>query len=141
MKSLVFIIKSKDPMKEGIAVELEHKDTVEKIKKENLSPKAAAKEITLDHGKEVEPKNVKKGVKKYYKGLKKMEKKLKKSKEIKGKKKVSLVMQEWGKGNLHIGKSKKKVPAGKKDQKQAIAIALHQAGMSKSKKIKLSLTK
>lgn len=49
---------------------------------------------------------------------------------MKGKKKVSKVMREFKKGELNIGKSKNKV----KSKKQAIAIALSQAGMSKRKK-------
>jgi hypothetical protein len=45
------------------------------------------------------------------------------------KKKVSKVMKEYKAGTLNIGKSKKKV----KSKKQAVAIALSQAGMSKKK--------
>ena len=48
----------------------------------------------------------------------------------KGAKKVAKVMREYKKGELNIGKSSKKV----KSKKQAIAIALSQAGMSKKKK-------
>ena len=44
--------------------------------------------------------------------------------------KVKTVMKEFKKGELNIGKSKKKV----KSRKQAIAIALSEAGMSKKKK-------
>lgn len=44
-----------------------------------------------------------------------------------GNKKVSKVMKEYKKGTLNIGKSKKKV----KSKKQAIAIALSEAGKSK----------
>ena len=45
-------------------------------------------------------------------------------------KKVAKVMREYKKGELNIGKSSKKV----KSKKQAVAIALAQAGMSKKKK-------
>ena len=44
--------------------------------------------------------------------------------------KVKKVMKEFKKGELNIGKSKKKV----KSRKQAIAIALSEAGMSKKRK-------
>ena len=45
-------------------------------------------------------------------------------------KKVSKVMREYKKGDLKIGKSKKPV----KKRKQAIAIALSEAGMSKNRR-------
>lgn len=45
-------------------------------------------------------------------------------------KKISKVMREYKKGELNIGKSSKKV----KSKKQAVAIALSQAGMSKNRK-------
>ena len=45
-------------------------------------------------------------------------------------KKVAKVMREYKKGELNIGKSSKKV----KSKKQAVAIALSQAGLSKKKK-------
>ena len=45
-------------------------------------------------------------------------------------KKVKKIMKEFKKGELNIGKSKKKV----KSRKQAIAIALSEAGMSKKRK-------
>ena len=51
-------------------------------------------------------------------------------KKAKGAKKVAKVMREFKKGKLNIGKSSKKV----KSKKQAVAIALSQAGMSKKKK-------
>ena len=48
----------------------------------------------------------------------------------KGQAKVKKVMKEFKKGELNIGKSKKKV----KNPKQAIAIALSEAGMSNKKR-------
>ena len=49
-----------------------------------------------------------------------------------GQKKVAKVMREYKKGKLHSGKSKKVV----KNPKQAIAIALSKAGMSKKRRKK-----
>jgi hypothetical protein len=51
-------------------------------------------------------------------------------KKTAAKKKISKVMKEYKAGTLNIGKSKKMV----KSKKQAVAIALSQAGMSKKKK-------
>jgi|TARA_Y100000996_G_C22219337_1_gene518867 hypothetical protein len=48
---------------------------------------------------------------------------------VKGQKKVKKVMREFKKGKLNIGGSKKKV----KNRKQAIAIALSQAGIKRKK--------
>ena len=48
----------------------------------------------------------------------------------KGPRKVKKVMREYKKGELNIGKSKKKV----KSRKQAIAIALSEAKISKKRK-------
>ncbi len=48
----------------------------------------------------------------------------------KGAKKVAKVMKEYAKGDLHSGKGGPVV----KSKKQAIAIALSEAGMSKKKK-------
>jgi|TARA_A100001015_G_scaffold179878_1_gene200052 hypothetical protein len=47
-------------------------------------------------------------------------------------KKVSKVMREFKKGKLNIGKSKKKV----KNRKQAIAIALNEAGVKQKRRRK-----
>ena len=47
-------------------------------------------------------------------------------------KKVGKVMREFKKGKLNIGKSKKKV----KNRKQAIAIALNEAGIKKKRRRK-----
>lgn len=44
--------------------------------------------------------------------------------------KVKTVMKEFKKGQLNIGKSNKKV----KSKKQAVAIAMSEAGMAKKKK-------
>ena len=49
-------------------------------------------------------------------------------------KKVSKVMREFKKGKLNIGKSKKKV----KNRKQAIAIALNEAGIKQKRRRKRS---
>ena len=51
-------------------------------------------------------------------------------KKTKGQAKVAKVMQEFKAGKLHSGKSGKVV----KNPKQAVAIALSEAGMSKPKK-------
>jgi hypothetical protein len=48
----------------------------------------------------------------------------------KGQKKVKKVMREFKKGTLKIGSSDKKV----KNRKQAIAIALNRAGISKNRR-------
>jgi hypothetical protein len=48
----------------------------------------------------------------------------------KGRSKVKKVMKEYKKGKLTIGKSKKPV----KKRKQAIAIALSEAGLSKNRR-------
>jgi len=49
---------------------------------------------------------------------------------VKKQDKVKKVMKEYKKGELNIGKSKKKV----KNRKQAIAIALSEAGVSKKRR-------
>ena len=47
-------------------------------------------------------------------------------------KKISKVMREYKKGKLNIGKSNKKV----KNRKQAVAIALSEAGVNKKRRRK-----
>ena len=54
----------------------------------------------------------------------------KKKKPSQKRKKIQVVMEEFKKGELSIGKSNKKVH----NPKQAIAIALNEAGLSKKKR-------
>lgn len=61
-----------------------------------------------------------------------MSKKRVSKKKTKAQKKVKKVMTEYKSGELNIGKSKKKV----KSRKQAIAVALSVAGLSKKTKAK-----
>ena len=49
---------------------------------------------------------------------------------MKKEKKISKVMREFKKGKLNIGQSKKKV----KNRKQAIAIALNEAGIKQKRR-------
>ena len=51
---------------------------------------------------------------------------------MKKEKKISKVMREYKKGKLNIGKSKKKV----KNRKQAVAIALSEAGVKQKRRTK-----
>lgn len=57
---------------------------------------------------------------------------------MKGKKKVEKVMREYKEGTLHSGKDPKGPKKAKKvtSKKQAVAIAMSEAGMAKKKKKK-----
>lgn len=52
---------------------------------------------------------------------------------MRGQKKVSKVMKEYGKGKLHAGSKKGPVVTSKK---QAVAIALSEAGMARKRRKK-----
>lgn len=54
-------------------------------------------------------------------------------KEAKGAKKVTAVMKEYGKGELHTGKPGPGKGPVVKSKKQAVAIAMSEAGMAKKK--------
>ncbi len=53
--------------------------------------------------------------------------------KMKGPKKVAKVMKEYGKGELHSGKPGPGKGAVVKNKKQAVAIAMSEAGMAKKK--------
>ena len=101
-----------------------------KLEKEGYKETKAGKMIK-DTAKDV-AKGFKEGVKKLVKSpfdaAEKIVKRLDKAKG--GQAKVGKVMREFGKGKLHSGKKGPVV----KSRKQAIAIALSEAGMSKKKK-------
>jgi hypothetical protein len=67
--------------------------------------------------------------KKYLKHSNKLGAGAKKRKKLKGQKKVHVVMKEFKRGTLHSGSG-----GIVKNRKQAIAIALSEAGLSKNKK-------
>ena len=54
--------------------------------------------------------------------------------KMKGPKKVEKVMKEYGKGELHSGKKGPGKGPVVKSKKQAVAIAMSEAGMAKKKK-------
>lgn len=82
----LILIKNAD--KTPAEVEMEHRPTFDKIRKDvkedgklDMSDKDIADSISDDHGKEVNPKDPKEGKKEYYKELPKMEKKIEASED------------------------------------------------------------
>ena len=105
-------------LKKGIKTEMEHKDTIEKIKTGDYSTKESAEMIAKDHLQEND---------KYYTHLLQMERQFKKGGQTDAQQqKISKVMHEFKEGNLKTSYGEKVT-----DKDQAIAIALSEAGVPK----------
>lgn len=105
-------------LKKGIKTEMEHKDTIKKIKTGDYSVKESAELIAKDHLEEND---------KYYTHLLKMEKQFAVGGQTdEQKNKISKVMREFYKGTLKTSYGETVT-----DRQQALAIALSEAGVEK----------
>jgi 8-oxo-dGTP pyrophosphatase MutT (NUDIX family) len=105
-------------LKKGIKTEMEHKDTINKLRTGEYSTKEGAEMIAKDHLKENE---------KYYSHLQEMERKFDGGGQTpEQKEKIAKVMGEFKRGELNTSYGEKVT-----DDKQAIAIALSEAGVNR----------
>lgn len=105
-------------LEKGVKTEMEHKQTIEKFKKEGVSDKQVAQSIAIDHLKE-DPH--------YYTKLSQLEESFdKRGQTVEQQDKIRKVINEFKEGKLRTLYGEKVT-----EEKQAIAIALKEAGIEK----------